>query len=134
MRKLTLYAGLLLLISACSTPDGGYYDANGNWIAYNRYSKGSVHPPLPGGPHKPEQLDRYGPHTYMNRGFYDENADYFSSVDGLNIPEDMFPEIGMCRVWFPERGPEYQPPIKPCKEIKSPIPAGSYVVSGGGSS
>jgi len=138
MRNITFLACLSLsLLSACATPDSGYYDTNGNWIPYNRYNEEAhPHSPLPGGTHPPYDYD--DSHavstttvtTYYDRpGYYDYEGEYLGS--NVPIPHDMLPPRGMCRVWFTDRTPVHQPPIESCEGIRSRVPAGAYVIYGG---
>lgn len=123
------------LLSACNNPNGGYYDANGNFIAtdtpYNM-SEGK-HPPLPGG----TDDDRYYHHrrtttVYYDRpGYYDYRGYYFDRSNDFGVPESMLPPRGMCRVWFADRPPEGQPGIESCNGIHARVPAGAYVIYGG---
>ncbi len=147
MRKTTklLCVSMLTLLSACATPDDGYYDKNGNWIAYNRYNE-TAHPhaPLPGGTDNRTDRTYYNDngngngtttvttttYSYDRPGYYDRNG-YYSTMRGVRAPDDMLPPTGMCRVWFPNRAPEDQPGIESCSGIQGRIPAGAYVVYGG---
>lgn len=138
-RILTLLAcvSAASLLSACGVPDGGYYDVNGNYVPtdtpYNM--KTGAHSPMPGG--NPNSVsDRENnrseyPH-YTRRGYYDYNGYYMDKRSGLNVPKDMFPPRGMCRVWFTDRvGYNEQPDIESCDGIRSRVPAGAYVIYGG---
>lgn len=126
----------LLALSACGTPDNGYYDANGNWIPYNRYNREAHnHSPLPGGT-RSEYIDDSATttvttYTYDRPGYYDYNGYYVARDTGFGVPADMFPPRGMCRVWFPERVPGRQPAIETCNNINLRVPAGAYVIYGG---
>ncbi len=130
----------LSLLAACGGQDG-YYDNNGNYIAPPNATTDAqrVHSPSPGQssgdyyrerhPHK-----RHGngkPYNYERRGYYDDNGYYIDGNDELNVPEDMFPPRGMCRVWFTDRVPSRQPGIESCTNIRSRVPAGAYVIYGG---
>jgi hypothetical protein len=128
--KLLLCTSLLATLAACATPDGGYYDKNGNWIAtdtpHNR-SEGN-HAPLPGGvTHYYD--DDY--HYYSRRGYYDYSGEYVSDYRGTPVPSGMFPPRGMCRVWFSDRMVANQPPIESCVGIRDRAPEGSFVIYGG---
>jgi len=139
MRSFTYLAcvSLVSLLSACGTPDSGYYDANGNWIPYNRYNREAHdHSPLPGGTHPPyddhhQVTTTVTTYTYDRPGYYDYNGYYMAMDSGLNVPQDMFPPRGMCRVWFPDRVALHQPGIESCDGIRSRVPAGAYVIYGG---
>lgn len=140
MRTLTSFAciSLVALLSACGTPDDGYYDANGNWIATGTPHNiaHNTHPPLPGGTRDTRydraSYDNHHPaYMYDRRGYYDYNGDYVTDDSGLNVPQDMFPPRGMCRVWFTNRAPDDQPSVESCNNIKSRVPAGAYVIYGG---
>lgn len=136
MRTLTKLAcvSFLSLLSACGTPSDGYYDANGNYVPYNRYnSEDHAHSPLPGGTrdqYEPARTD-YGVVRYDRAGYYDSNGYYITVDNGPNVPTSMFPPRGMCRVWFPERAAIDQPRIESCDGIRSRVPAGAYVIYGG---
>jgi len=121
---------LLSLLSACATPDAGYYDANGNWIANNPNNANHSHAPLPGGTHDYRD-DNSSAYTYDRRGYYDYNGYYIDQNGGLSVPQDMFPPRGMCRVWFTQRDLVNQPPVESCNDIRSRVPAGAYVIYGG---
>ncbi|MDX2073773.1 MAG: hypothetical protein SFX19_05335 [Alphaproteobacteria bacterium] len=128
--KLLPFISLLSFLAACGTPDGGYYDANGNWIATDTIHK--PHAPLPGGTRDYNAAkDRYDHTKYDRPGYYDRNGYYISRDDGFNVPENMFPQRGMCRVWFTERPASEQPPVESCNGIKSRVPAGAYIIFGG---
>ena len=126
---------LVALVSACDAPNGGYYDANGNFIAtdspYN-VSKNN-HAPLPGGPGDGYYSDRtdHPVNQYDRAGYYDSYGHYWANYSSLNVPEDMFPPRGMCRVWFSGRPLVDQPPVESCDGIRSRVPAGAYVIYGG---
>src|SRR4051812_47122832 len=101
MRKLPLLASLtfVTLLSACGTPSDGYYDANGNYIPYNRYhQENHDHAPLPGGTHDPYARDDNHPvayttpsttYSYDRPGYYDRNGYYQTMSGGVTAPEDM---------------------------------------------
>lgn len=136
MRKSLASLFLLSMLSACGSPDGGYYDNNGNWIANNPYAHRD-HPPLPGGTRN-ERTEYSSPRTttvttyhYDRRGYYDRNGYYMARDSGLTVADDMFPPRGMCRVWFPDRAPIDQPGIESCTGIQNRVPAGAYVIYGG---
>ncbi len=143
MRTLTSLAcvSLVSLLSACATPDNGYYDANGNWIPYNRYNRQAHdHSPLPGGTYSDYYDDDYRyddrpvattvtTYRYDRAGYYDYNGYYVN--DGPALPDGMFPRRGMCRVWLPNRSPANQPPVESCNGIRGRVPAGAYVIYGG---
>jgi len=125
------------LLSGCATPDNGYYDANGNWIPYNRYNREAhEHSPLPGGTYD-SRYDRapvtttVTTYTYDRPGYYDYNGYYIAPGGGLNVPPEMSPPHGMCRIWFSERTADSQPPIETCEGIRSRVPMGAYVIYGG---
>lgn len=122
---------LTSVLTACGTPDGGYYDRNGNWIATNtpRNMEGGKHPPLPGGTYNPAYYD--DDYMYDRRGYYDVNGYYVTDIRGTVVPESMFPPRGMCRVWFTNRVPADQPAVESCVGIRSRVPAGAYVIYGG---
>jgi len=123
---------LLTLLSACGTPDDGYYDANGNYIPYNRYNREAHdHAPLPGGTHEPgAYTTTVTTYSYDRPGYY-SGARYYTTMNGLTAPEDMLPPPGMCRIWFPDRTEDDQPGIESCDGIRRRVPAGAYVIYGG---
>lgn len=149
MRTLTLLTCLsgAVLLSACGYPDYGYYDANGNYVpAPNATTEAQrVRSPSPGQPHHDYYRDRYDntyygdrrvvetttTYTYDRPGYYDYNGYYVGERGAFNVPRGMFPPRGMCRVWFPDRLPENQPPVETCVGIRDRVPAGAYVVYGG---
>jgi hypothetical protein len=145
MRKLfpLVCISLVTLLSACGSPDDGYYDTNGNWIANNPYNHS--HPPLPGGTH-----DSRSDHTiyddnravssttvttttynYDQPGYYNSDGSYIGKDSSFAVPHRMFPPSGMCRVWFTDRTADNQPAIESCDGIRSRVPAGAYVIYGG---
>lgn len=127
-------ASLLPLLAACGTPDGGYYDANGNYNPTDtpHNTQQDAHSPLPGGT-RDYRADRgyYENNNYNRRGYYDGNGYYIARNNGFTVPDDMFPPRGMCRVWFTERDPSQQPAVESCNGIKARVPAGAYVIFGG---
>lgn len=133
-----LCVSLLALLSACGTPSDGYYDANGNYIPYNRYNREAHdHAPLPGGTREYRDDGRPVAYTtttttysYDRPGYYDRNG-YYSTISGVRAPEDMLPPRGMCRIWFPDRVVGDQPGIESCSGIEARVPAGAYVIYGG---
>jgi len=142
MRKFTSLACLSLvsLLSACGTPNDGYYDKNGNFIPNNPQRKGAAnHAPLPGGTYD----ERYTGDPAVSRttvttttrydrpGYYDEYGYYRTMEGGWKVPADMFPPRGMCRVWFRDRPLADQPPVESCSGINDYVPSGAYVIYGG---
>jgi len=125
--SLTACVSLVSLLAACGTPNGGYYDANGNYIATDtpHNMQTNNHSPLPGG------VNDYDDYHYTHRGYYDYNGYYMAKDSGLSVPTDMFPPRGMCRVWFTDRPIEEQPPVESCVGIRSRLPVGAYVIYGG---
>jgi hypothetical protein len=122
---------LLTLVSACATPSDGYYDANGNYVPYNRYNQvAHDHSPLPGGTNTYANNGYAPAYSYDRAGYYDHNGYYIAMDGGLNVPQGMFPPRGMCRVWFADRVND-QPPVESCNGIQSRVPAGAYVIYGG---
>ncbi len=132
-------ATLISLLAACGTPNGGYYDANGNYIATDtpHNMSNNSHAPLPGGTRsyrsRMEREDGNYPSSkrYTRRGYYDYNGYYIDQNSGLNVPENMYPPQGMCRIWFAERAAAEQPGIESCDNINSRAPARSYIIYGG---
>jgi hypothetical protein len=143
MRKLTTLAcvSVMALLSACGTPNDGYYDANGNYVPNNPYNRTAHdHSPLPGGtaehrydnPNRGVTTTTTTTYNYDRAGYYNQYGEYVG-MDNSNVvvPNDMFPGRGMCRVWFPDRVPPNQPGIESCNGIQSRVPAGAYVIYGG---
>ena len=133
---------LVSLLSACGTPDDGYYDHAGNWIANNPNNANRSHAPLPGGTRNSQDsaYDNDYPATttttvttynYDRRGYYDDNGNYIGRNSDFTVPQELFPPRGMCRVWFTDREVDDQPGIESCKGIKSHVLAGAYVIYGG---
>lgn len=131
LRALTLATcvSAAALLSACGTPNGGYYDANGNYNPTGSpYTiKEDKHSPLPGGvrPYDDENF------RYRRAGYYDYNGYYLDRSTNMRVPESMLPPRGMCRVWFIERVAADQPGIESCDGIYSRVPVGAYVIFGG---
>ncbi len=127
----------LTMLAACAPYPDGYYDANGNWRA-NHYDQ---NPPIGGYNPAPAAYTNDAPPvtttttttytTYDRAGYYDGNGYYIAMDAGPRIPGGYFPPRGMCRVWFPDRAPRYQPPIEPCEGVQDRVPAGAYIVYGG---
>ncbi len=125
------------MLAACGTPDGGYYNKQGNYVPtdtpYN--IKNNKHSSMPGGNPNAEadrENNRSEYPRYTRRGYYDYNGYYMDKNSGLSVPRNMFPPRGMCRVWFPERmGYNEQPAVESCDGIKYRVPAGAYVIYGG---
>jgi len=139
MRSLKCLACLSILsLAACDTPDNGYYDANGNWVPYNRYNA-QAHTPLPGGTRSQYDYDddrvpvttTVTTYTFDRPGYYDYQGYYTEEQTTLGVPRDMLPPRGMCRVWLPHRTPAHQPPVESCDDIRARVPAGAYVIYGG---
>lgn len=125
---------LLAMLAACGSTDG-YYDANGNWVAPANATTHAqrTHSPSPGHrEHHPRErgYDERAV-TYDRAGYYDYNGYYVSAPERMSVPQEMFPPRGMCRVWLPERMPQYQPRVESCEGIHSRVPAGAYVIYGG---
>lgn len=51
-------------------------------------------------------------------------------ADPVGIPNEYIPAPGKCRIWYPDRSPDKQPPPERCLEIYD-VPAGAWVVYGG---
>lgn len=124
------------LLAACGTPDGGYYDKNGNYVPTDtpHNIQENAHSPMPGGNPNAEydrEHDRSAYPRYKRRGYYDYNGYYISRDSGLDVPSDMFPPRGMCRVWFVDRVLADQPEVESCNGIRNRVPAGAYVIYGG---
>jgi len=143
--KLLPMAGCLAmtaLLAACSSnPTNGYYDSNGQFVPSNPVNRSAaIHAPNSAAMTEsgPEYNETYENHQrvrvvepYEREGYYDYNGYYLALDSGLNVPEDMFPSRGMCRVWFPHRPYSEEPPIESCQHIQERVPMGAYVIFGG---
>lgn len=136
--KLLICSSLVSLLAACGTPDNGYYDANGkyNVSASPHNAKKSLAYPTSGKSNdeyyaRTDDRTNQGNYSYERVGYYDQNGNFIDRQSGFNVPEDMFPPKGMCRVWFTQRSVAEQPAIESCNSIKSRVPAGAYVIFGG---
>lgn len=136
------FISALSLLAACA-PNGEYYDSNGNYIVKPNSTTEAqrTHSPSPGGQsdsnyserNHNRYADRSEQHSsgYERAGYYDYNGYYIDRNAGMNVPDDMFPPRGMCRVWFTNRTPAKQPGVESCNNIRSRVPAGAYVIYGG---
>ena len=115
MKTLTILGvSSLLTLAACATPENGYYDAYGNFRPYNMYNaENHTRPPIPNG------NEHYAPPPPP------------PPYAALHVPTDLLPPRGMCRVWFVERTPAYQPPLESCDTAEVNVPAGAYIIYGG---
>lgn len=124
---------LFSILGACSA-NNGYYDAKGNYISSR--SSYNTNDDRTGRTHHEDTThtddDDHSEYShYDHRGYYDRNGDYITKKNGLNVPENMFPPRGMCRVWFANRRVSEQPDIESCKGLTSRVPSGAYVIYGG---
>lgn len=126
MRSFTSLGCILLALPllACGTRSDGYYDSHGNWIASSQAAHAH---PLVREYNTPHAVTPY----YERPGYYDYHGLYVDVYDGTPVPPGMFPQRGMCRVWFPDRVPANQPPIESCDGIRLRVPDGAYVIYGG---
>ena len=160
MRKLLPIAclSLVTLLAACETHNG-YYDANGNYVpqANTTTVAQRTHAPYPGGERNSQYYYAPAPvadagttttyvdttperdgmrrttttvYSYDRPGYYEYNGYYVTPPTAL-APSAAFPGHGLCRVWFPGRAVEAQPPIESCSNINARVPAGAYVIYGG---
>ena len=130
MRTLPTLAciSMVSLLAACTQSDG-YYDANGNYQYRNTASSEPFEHDVTLRDHMRNDSRAQ---AYERRGYYDSNRNYIDyDQEGLNVPSDMFPPRGMCRVWFTNRNLADQPPIKRCGDIRTRVPAGAYMIYGG---
>jgi len=51
-----------------------------------------------------------------------------SAAATLSVPPGQLPAPGLCRVWFPGRPPGRQPRARPCAQVESAAPAGTWVL------
>lgn len=132
IRALTLLScvSIVSLLAACGSPDGGYYDAGGNWVGTDT-SYGKSYPDSKVTHGYRRDRDNYGDNRYSRRGYYDREGYYVERDGSMNVPDDMFPPRGMCRVWFTNRSVSDQPGVESCDDIMSRVPAGAYVIYGG---
>lgn len=130
------------LLAACSSnPTNGYYDANGQFVPYNPENRNAaIHAPNSGAavtvttPDYDNGYENDRVHVVMaydREGVYDYNGYYLGTDSGLHVPDDMYPQHGMCRIWFPHRPYSEEPPVESCHHIQERVPAGAYVVFGG---
>lgn len=136
MKKLSLVAcaSLATLLSACGTPHNGYYDEYGRYVPptgtetdLDRANETSNYYQR-----KYRQVsDEYEAPAYTRAGYYDYRGYYIPREGAFSVPANMFPPRGMCRVWFPDRSPAYQPAVESCDGISYRVPAGAYVIYGG---
>ena len=112
------------LLSACGQASDGYYDANGRYMYYTTENRSAYnHGPL---------NEASMPYTYDRRGYYEYDGRYIEQAEYTpNVPKNMFPPRGMCRVWFTDRPLRNQPPVESCNTIRTRVPAGAYVIYGG---
>lgn len=130
-------ASLASLLAACGGTMGGYYDEAGNYVPtdtpYNMEKKSRS--PMPGGnpDYRADREDDAIEHGYHfnQAGYYDYNGYYIARNSGLTVPRHMFPGRGLCRVWFPDRAINAQPPIETCNGLRTRIPVGAYIIYGG---
>lgn len=102
------------VLAACSMPSRGYYDTNGNYVSSTPSNKPPVAAPL-----------------FKKQGYYDSYGTFIPAYSGNVVPEEMFPPVGMCRVWVEGRAPQFQPPVESCDGILDRVPGGAYVIYGG---
>jgi hypothetical protein len=116
----------LLLLGACG--NGGYYDADGNYVApayadhewsAQRYSD------------RTGNEYHTGDAVYSRPGYYDYYGNYVTMDKRVAIPSNMLPPRGQCRVWIPHRDLARQPEIESCEDIQNRVPMGAYVIYGG---
>ncbi len=131
MRLLPTLALSTLALGVVACAVDGYYDNDGIWHYYSDNTSS-----------RSESVR--GPHAAMNtggnvyvftrRGYYDEYGNYISDPDdySIHVEDSYYPRRGMCRIWFNDRAPEYQPPVQPCSRVRAlGVPAGAYVIYGG---
>ncbi len=129
-RTLTALACLTLL-AACGPMDNRYDDSNG----YYTSGRDDHYPALVGRAPDYERYVTYGDHDdhYSRDGRLHQpyGRRTITLNNGQKIPEYMFPERGMCRVWFADRLNVNQPNIQSCEYVRSrPVPKGAYVIYG----
>jgi hypothetical protein len=116
-------------LTACYS-NGGYYDANSNWVApATQQGRSSA-----SGTTAEYHFENSYPHRvvqYDRPGIYDTHGNWVAVADTIRIPRDMFPARGMCRVWHPRRDPAQQPAPVKCREARQQVPSGALVIYGG---
>lgn len=130
---------VLLLLTACGEPMNGYYDSKGNFVSTEMQNNTNNTPRYIGSVRNDEKYARSQDRRnhrrlhpqYDRLGYYDHTGHYVADDGILNVPENMFPPRGMCRIWFVERPVAEQPGIETCSGIESRIPTDAYVVYGG---
>lgn len=135
---ISLACAALTVVSACSSePTAGYYDSNGRYVPYNPQNRNAaIHAPNSAAMRDGEE-ETYNVYRtrvvrpYDRTGFYDYNGFYIALDGGLEIPQDMFPPEGMCRIWFLNRPYDKEPQPESCTGIQSRVPRGAYIVYSG---
>lgn len=131
MRILSTIAFSTLALGLIACAADGYYDNDG---IYHYYSDKQSRSESVRGPHASTTTGAGTVYTYTQRGYYDEYGNYVTDPADYNIvvSDAYYPRRGMCRVWFTDRAPEFQPPVQPCARVRAlGVPAGAYVVYGG---
>ncbi len=147
-------AALCGLLASCAP--SGYYDSNGQYRVYGASDSANHNTPQTATPAAAASSTTYvdvpsGAATTVVTGSNgsttslvnmpartttttytrdDESGDDISQESGPHVPPSMLPPQGMCRVWFPERMMQYQPPVESCSGIRERVPSGAFVVYG----
>ena len=130
----------VLLLSACGSPDKGYYNDNNRFVRtdtpHNMTKREHVAREVPDDNYRGNNSNRYvnDDDVYSHAGYYNRHG-YNLEDRGMNgnidVPAGMVPPRGMCRVWFANRVADEQPNPETCKGIKNRVPSGAFVVYGG---
>ena len=52
------------------------------------------------------------------------------SRGAVSIPAEHMPPAGKCRLWYPDRTPDDQPPVRSCRELQEERAVGAVLVRG----
>lgn len=136
--KLMACVPLVLLAAACE-PTEGYRDKNGNYMPANPYGNERInqvsnaeYTAYPGVvPPKPARK-RIITYVFDQPGYYNPEGVLVTAVQsGFEVPQNMLPPRGQCRVWLPKRNAYDQPAIESCAGIEQRVPDGAYIIYGG---
>lgn len=105
--RVALFAAAACLLAGCANPtpnDGHRRHHAGDWRDHDPYRTSQDH-------------DRYYGHDprYSN---------------GPNVPQGYMPRPGECRIWYPDRSPNNQPPSGNCAYLRNHVPPGAYLLIG----
>jgi hypothetical protein len=131
-------AWFIATLAACSASDG-YYDSHGNFVPSDPYKREKVnkvatqeYASYPGVVRARPSRTKVVTYVFDAPGYYDPYGSYVTyEQSGFEVPQNMFPPHGLCRVWLPKRNAYDQPPIESCEGIGARVPVGAYVIYGG---